>query len=151
MKHLSFQRGTSLIEVAITVLLLSTSLLSLATLQKRSLQFNQSAFMRSQANIYAYDIMDRIRINRGAASENISGYTVEYGGTASGNTLANADVVAWRANITRSLPGGDGAIECVLATRVCTISIKWSEEQIFGAQSEANTDATTELVYSSNI
>jgi type IV pilus assembly protein PilV len=151
MKSLKFQNGATLIEVAIAVLILSTSLLAMATLQTRSLQFNQGALMRSQANIYTYDIIDRIRINRGSASENITKYNADYDATPSGNTLATSDVSEWRANITRTLPGGKGKIECVLATRVCTISIKWSEEQLFGAQATSNPEATTEFVYSSGI
>lgn len=151
MKDVSSQRGASLIEVAITTLLLATCLLSLATLQKRSLQFNQSAFMRSQANIQAYDIMDRIRINRGSNSNNVKNYNAAYDAAPSGNTLAIADVAAWRANLARVLPGGKGKINCSNTTAICTISIKWSEEQIFGAASTTNTEGESELVYRSRL
>lgn len=151
MKDVSSQRGASLIEVAITTLLLATCLLSLATLQKRSLQFNQSAFMRSQANIQAYDIMDRIRINRGASSGNVKSYNASYDAAPSGNTLATADVAAWRANLARVLPGGKGKIDCSETTKICAVSIKWSEEQIFGAASAENTEGESELVYRSNL
>jgi len=152
MKKLKLQQGSTLIEVAVTVLLLSVSLLAMATLQTRSLQFNQSAAMRTQANIYAYDLIDRIRINRGVDSNNIGNYTVAYDATlSSSNALAVADVAAWRANIQRGLPGGKGAISCDEKTRVCTVSIKWSEEQIFGAQAAANPEATTELIYTSGL
>lgn len=151
MKDVSSQRGASLIEVAITVLLLSTCLLSLATLQKRSLQFNQGAFMRSQANIQAYDIMDRIRINRGANSNNLTTYNATYDTNPSGNTLATADVAAWRASLTRLLPSGKGKIDCNSTTKICTVSIKWSEEQIFGAASTTNKEGESELVYRSRL
>jgi type IV pilus assembly protein PilV len=151
MKTPTHQQGATLIEVAITVLILSTSLLAMATLQTRSLQFNKSSVMRSQANIYAYDIIDRIRINRGKGSDNIEKYNAAYAAAPSGNTLATADVSEWRTNISGALPGGDGKIECNKLSRVCTVSIKWSEEQIFGAQSSSNPDASAELVYSTSI
>ncbi len=151
MKKLTHQRGATLIEVAITGLILATSLLAMATLQTRSIQFNKSSLMRSQANIYAYDIIDRIRINRGAASANIEAYNADYGDTPSGNTLATADVSAWRTSIAGVLPGSGGKILCNKSTRLCTVSIKWSEEQLFGAQSGSNPDASAELVYSTSI
>ncbi|MFO1388724.1 type IV pilus modification protein PilV [Cellvibrio sp.] len=148
MKNIRCQQGATLIEIAITVLILSTSLLAMATLQARSLQFNKSAVLRSQANIFAYDIIDRIRINRGDASANISAYTADYAVTPSGNSVATSDVSEWRANLTNALPNGKGKIRCELSTRVCSVTIQWSEEQIFGSSSA---DATSELVYSSSI
>ena len=145
------QTGSSLIEILVTVVILSVSLLSMAVLQTKSLQLNQSAMMRSQANIMAYEIMDRIRINRGTDSANITSYTADYDGTPSGNTLATQDVSDWRTSLAGTLPSGEGAIECELSSRLCKVSIKWSEEQIFGAASDSNTEATTEFVYQSNI
>ena len=153
MKNTNPQTGATLIEVVITVLLLSTCLLSMAIMQKRSLQFNQGAFMRSQANIYVYDILDRIRLNKA----DLTGYNVAYGGTASGGAVATGDISDWRKNIKTYLPEGDGAIACDSSSSVCKISIRWSEEQLFGKQSGDSTacssksDSCSELIYTSNI
>jgi type IV pilus assembly protein PilV len=126
------QSGATLIEVAITVLILATSLLAMATLQTRSLQFNQSAFMRSQANILAYDIMDRMRLNRGTDGDNrLTAYTADYDDEPAGNAVATADVSAWREAIEKQLPEGEGKIDCVQATRICTISIRWKDSSLF--------------------
>jgi type IV pilus assembly protein PilV len=141
------QSGATLIEVAVTVLLLSTCLLSMAVLQKRSLQFNQGAAMRSQANIYAYDMLDRIRINR----TNYKEYNVAYGATPTGGAVMVADINEWRTNIQRYLPAGDGAVTCSATSRVCTVSIKWSEEHIFGQESVSGSDSKSELIYSSSL
>ncbi|HSC67494.1 MAG TPA: type IV pilus modification protein PilV [Cellvibrio sp.] len=150
------QSGTTLIEVIVTVLILATSLLAMAALQTRSLQYNQGAFMRSQANIYAYDIIDRIRINRGAAGSNVTSYNVDYEGSPSGGGLVASDIKEWRDNIKLSLPEGKGKIECQNAAagataRVCKVTIKWSDEQLFGAVASTNPEATSELVYSTSI
>jgi len=150
MRFSKSQGGSTLIEIAITVLILATSLLAMATLQTRSLQFNQAAYMRSQANIYAYDIADRIRINRGKDAVNIASYNSDYEGSPSGNGIATTDVTKWRENIGRDLPGGKGKIECVATTRICVLSIKWDDEQLFGAAT-LNSEATTTLVYSTSI
>lgn len=150
-KNLKNQQGTTLIEVVITALLLSTCLLAMAIMQKRSLQFNQSAFMRSQANIFAYDIIDRIRLNRGGKDDpNIVFYSVAYGGTPSGNTIAVSDVSDWRTTMARSIPGSDGKIECDSSTKICKIYIKWTDEQIFG-DAGANAEANNELIFSTSI
>lgn len=146
------QQGASLIEVLVTVLILATSLMTLAALQTRSIQFNQSAYLRSQANILAYDVLDRIRINRGADSGNITAYNAAYGGnTSGGNLVANGDITAWRANITALLPGGEGSVNCSATTKICTISIRWSEEQIAGELSTDNPEARAEFIYSTSI
>jgi len=63
----SKQHGFTLIEVLIAVIVLAIGLLGLASLQSQSLQFNFSAYQRSQANILAYDIIDRVRANRTAS------------------------------------------------------------------------------------
>ncbi len=140
-----------MIEVLVTVVILSVSLLAMAAMQTQSVKLNQSALLRSQANIMAYEIMDRIRINRGKDSINITSYTADYDATPSGNAMAVQDVRSWRNNLASTLPAGKGAINCVAATRLCKISVKWSEEQIFGAAGTGNPDATTEFVYQTNI
>jgi type IV pilus assembly protein PilV len=155
MNAVNKESGATLIEVAITVLILATSLLAMAALQTRSLQYNQSAFMRSQANIYAYDIIDRIRINRGAAGTNAVKYNVDFDGTPSGGGVITTDITEWRANLARVLPDGKGKIECKnpaagTTTYVCEVTIKWSDEQLFGAVASAP-EAASELVYSTSI
>lgn len=147
------QSGATLIEVAITVLILATSLLAMATLQTRSLQFNQSAFMRSQANIHAYDIMDRMRINRGIDSDNrLSAYTADYDDDPSGNAVATRDVSEWRERLEKDLPDGQGRIACVQATRICTISIKWKDSSLFDEEDEDQAaEAVSEFNFTSVI
>jgi type IV pilus assembly protein PilV len=130
-------RGVGLIEVLVTLLILSTSLLALAALQTRSLQFNHGAYLRSQANILAYDILDRIRINRA----NMANYNLGLEDSAPvGTSLPATDMREWRTNITNSLPEGRGGVACSGATRFCTITIDWAEQNASG---EASEDSTT--------
>ena len=60
-------RGFTLIEVLVTMLILSIGLMGMAGLQAVSLKMNQSAHLSSQATFLAYDIIDRMRANRSAA------------------------------------------------------------------------------------
>jgi len=57
------QHGFTMIEILIAAVVLGVGLLGLAGLQAQSLQFNFSAYQRSQANLLAYDIIDRMRAN----------------------------------------------------------------------------------------
>ncbi len=157
MKFQSKESGSTLIEVVITVLVLATGLLAMGALQTRSLQFNQSAAMRTQANIFAYDIVDRIRLNRGSKSANVTAYNVDYDAASpSSNARAGADVTAWRDAMKKILPDAKGKISCANAaaavtTRICTISIKWSDASLFGEHSATNSDGQTELIYTSSL
>ena len=53
-------------EVLIAMLVLAIGLLGLASLQAQSLRFNHDSYVRSQATILAYEIMDKMRANPGA-------------------------------------------------------------------------------------
>jgi type IV pilus assembly protein PilV len=59
--------GFSLIEVLVALLVLSVGLLGLALLQATGLKFNNDSYMRTQATILAYDLIDRMRANKVAA------------------------------------------------------------------------------------
>lgn len=145
------QRGVGLIEVMVSVVILSVALLSIASLQTRSLQYNQSAYWRSQANIFAYDIMDRMRLNRSKLSE----YTMAFGATTSGSGIAATDTAEWIASIKGLLPAGEGEISCTAANlaanvpTTCSVSVRWTESNIFGdiAEGELDAEARTTFTY----
>ena len=62
------QRGFTLLEVMIALLIFSIGLLGLAGLQAGGLRSNNQAQLRTIAVIQAYDMADRIRANpRGVA------------------------------------------------------------------------------------
>lgn len=62
------QKGLSLLEVLVSLVLLSIGLLGLAGLQATALKSGHSASLRSQATILAYDILDEMRANSIQAS-----------------------------------------------------------------------------------
>jgi type IV pilus assembly protein PilV len=126
------QRGATLIEMLIAVLVLSIGLLGVATLQTVGLRFNHEAYLRSQATLLAHDIIDRMRANREAA---LNG---SYVGTGFGDALPSAcepitpsgglaqrDVQEWKQALTCTLPAGDGAI--ARNGSVFTVQVRWRE------------------------
>lgn len=111
------ERGYTLIEVLVALLLTSLGLMGMAGLQVVSLKQNQSAYMRSQATILAYDIIDRMRANV-AAVENgnyflASGTEDSDCETTAGCTdaeMAAHDVFRWQARLAEELPLGSGLV-----------------------------------------
>lgn len=56
----NYRTGFSLIEVMVTLLVLSVGLLGLAGLQLRALQYTHSSYQRTLANIQALDMAERM-------------------------------------------------------------------------------------------
>ncbi|WP_049721175.1 type IV pilus modification protein PilV [Gilvimarinus polysaccharolyticus] len=129
-RYANKQAGVTLIEVLVTVLIISTALMALASLQTRALQYNSSAYLRSQANIIAYDIFEQMRASS-TANAVVTGAAV---------VMPDVDALA------AQLPAGTGNVVC--AARVCTVTLTWSEP----TQSQAgdNMENTT-FAYASRI
>ncbi len=128
-------QGFTLLEVLVTVVVLSVGLLGVAGFQVSGLKSNDSSYLRSQATLYAYEIMDRMRANREAAAAGdydralsaLSGLTT-LGGNAS---IAEIDRYDWYRNLNAALPGAQGAIDCD-ADLVCTVTVQWDDARAAG-------------------
>jgi type IV pilus assembly protein PilV len=128
------QRGFTLIEVLITVLLLSIGLLGLASLQTVTLQRGNGSAQRVEAVNHAYDILDRMRANRARARA--GDYDVGIGEALSGSTTAATDVTAWKAALAAALPGGDGSV--LVNDDDVSINIVWDDVGTGGSQATLN-------------
>ncbi len=116
------QSGFTLIEVLVSVLILSIGLIGVAGLQAVSLKNNQSAFMRSQASALAYDLADRMRSNVLSADTSLydpaTAAPISACSTPTGCTpqeLARNDLDEWDAAIATYLPMGEGFV-CIDST-----------------------------------
>lgn len=134
------QKGATLIEVLITVVILSIGLIGLAGLQTTSVQSNQSAYYRSQATILAYDLADRMRANRTEALTN--DYVINFPTSASDNDVtgsqADKDLAEWLNNLALNLPDGTGKVE--RTDTLITISVRWDDNR---GRIKAADDAST--------
>ena len=118
------QAGFTLLEVLITLIILSIGLLGLAGLQTMSLRANHEAYLRGQAVVQAYDIADRMRSNRkgtedgdysyGTAALGTKETKCETAKTAGGGCtpqqMAQNDLFRWNEANRASLPSGIGII-----------------------------------------
>lgn len=126
MKHPARQNGMTLIEVLVAVLILSIGLLGLAGLQTTSLANNHNAYLRSQANILAYDIIDRMRANRAAALN--GSYNIALDDDApTGTGIVQQDLNQWISALDGDLPSGDGSVS--VSSGAVTVIVQWDESR----------------------
>jgi type IV pilus assembly protein PilV len=98
------QRGFSLVEVLVTLVIVAIGLLGMVGLQVSSIKLGLIAENRSNAVLYVNNILDRMRSN----TADINGYAISFGATApTGSTQAEKDLVALKSQIAAYLPDGD--------------------------------------------
>ncbi len=145
--------GFTLIEILVTLFLISGGILGLAATQAFSLNTNLSAYNRSQATFLAYDIADRMRANLVEARKfNTSTYLTsitpaytavqqndcltESAGCTPAN-MAQEDLFEWFTQVSSTLPGcRDSAIndKCTSitvnnASNGFIITINWDDNR----------------------
>lgn len=137
-------QGFSLVEVLVSLLVLSIGLLGLAALQTTSLQYNTGSYLRTQATFLAYDIIDRMRANSAAIVDaNGTGYdqptstavtyTVNCGvSSCTSAELANYDVRKWYDRAVAALPNAAVTPPTIDIgpTKLVTITIRWMERDL---------------------
>lgn len=126
----SAQKGVSLIEVLIAVLILSLGLLGMAGMQARAIKSNQSSYARSQAVMLSYYMLDAMRADRTNAVTSTAYNTAKVCNTSTftGSTLADRTRADWINALKTNL--GDltttcGGISCTGG--ICTIDIFWDD------------------------
>jgi len=124
------QHGVGIVEVLVSVVIISVSLLGLSALINNSLQINQTAYTKTAAAILVYDIADRIRANPGQDySVNLT-YTPPEQADKSCELnvctplqMRNYDVNQWLQFIQRNLTNGDASIR--IAGNTAQVTIVW--------------------------
>lgn len=128
------QRGVSLIEVLVSLLIVTVGMLGAVALQATALRNNQGSFERTQTSILTQGIFDAMRTNLPGVSAN--GYNT--GGMVcvapAAANLATSDIARWVNNLHAQInPGACGAIQC--AAGVCTVSVQWDDSRATGGSS----------------
>lgn len=152
------ERGFSLLEVLIALLVFSVGLIGLSGLMVLSVKTNHSAYLRSQAVFLAENVADRMRANvigvwNGAYDS--ASYPVSIASPpacSAASPCSPADVAArdqadWSRMLGQMLPSGQASIACTRRAGVdlpsadilkrrppfdgtCTLRIQWSEQAI---------------------
>lgn len=144
------QSGISLIEVMVSVLILSIGLLGIAAMQATALRNGQSSLERSQAVVQSYSILDSIRADR----DNVASYTTAKRcaataaptGATPEQTAANGQLNDWVASLKSSMgTAGDsttcGTVNC--AGNVCTVTVEWDDSRGKAMSTGSNADGSS--------
>lgn len=131
-------KGFSLIEVMVSIVLLTISMLGLAALQSSSIKLDHQAYLRSQSVILASDMIDRMRSNPSAATSGHysvsplpTTYTIDCSRLASScspEDLATYDLVKWNNLNSALLPSGVGQIRYTSA-ETFIVGVHWIEPE----------------------
>lgn len=127
------QRGFSLVEVLIALVIMSVGMLGIAGLYVQSMQAGRTSLFRHQAVTLAGDVADRIRANPLAGGAytggGADGGCVAMGVNCSGPVMAAHDIFLWTQQAAASLPAGQIVItfDGSVAPPMYTIDVRWVE------------------------
>lgn len=121
------QRGVSLLEALVSVLIFSVGILAIVALQAQSVKASSEAKYRADASYLANQLLARMWVDRG----NLATYQHRPGGAAcapTGANSGNAWMTTWLTNVQGTLPGATDALQQVVvdaATNTVTVNVCW--------------------------
>jgi len=133
-------RGATLIEVLVSILIVTLGLLALAGLMASSSRLAKTSEYRAVATALAGDLADRMRANRpgaDAGNYNLASTAVLTSAPSSASCatatactaaeLAGVDMAQWKRSIYNSLPSGTGHVAYVSGSSAVDVWIIWSD------------------------
>jgi type IV pilus assembly protein PilV len=130
------QSGFSLVEVLITLVIMSVGMLGIAGLYVQSMQAGRTSMFRHHAVTLAGDVADRIRANPTAdiaytAAVGVNNNCVLGGIDCTPAQMAANDILLWKNQAANTLPGGDVTIaltpEAGPVPPTYQITVSWTE------------------------
>ncbi len=140
----SKNRGFTLIEILVALLVLAVGFLGMAALQSTSVKGTQDTYFRTQADLLANDLAERMRSNRQALIDDSGAIVDAYifdGGNAPGDPgclstaagctaaeMADTDLNEWLGWVSEALPGGEALVSRP-DTPYWIITVMWDERR----------------------
>jgi type IV pilus assembly protein PilV len=131
------QRGVTIVEGLVALVILSVGMLGIASLYVASLKTGRTALIRTHAVNLVNDMLDSIRSNgiagtayrtvgRTEAPEAVPACAT---GACTREELAENDLANWLTAVTRDLPAGAGTVTVTPGTPVdvYTVAVSWRE------------------------
>ena len=143
MRSLCNQHGVGLIEVLISLLIIAIGVLGMVALHNRSLQYNHSAYVHSQATLLAADMLDRIQANSQLAKtgSNYQASATDFAfsqclaeeypnrceaGSCTTAEIAAYDILQWKFQLACQIPGSQGTITYLDSGGLRTYTVRLS-------------------------
>ena len=145
-----FQQGVGLIEILVTIVILSVGLLGIVSMQTQALKNNNSALEHSIAVMQSYSITEAMLIARTAAIEGDFNLAIDEEPTTAiisepqnssehqqKNLFAQTSLIEWRTSL-RALLGetATGSVAC--NGKKCNIIVQWDDGRTTAGKSVQN-------------
>lgn len=148
MRKTTQQSGISLVEVIVTILILSIGLLGMAALQNTSLKLAYDSYLRTQASFLAYDLIDRIRANPSiryqlSDTASISQKNCFAGDNCNPGEIQQHDLYFWKKQADELLPNARLRLEYDNAVSTYTMILRWDDRY----EDDAQADESKQFVY----
>ncbi len=132
------QKGFSLIEVMVSLVLISVGLMSMTSLQSRSVNLSTVAYTETQSSLHLKEIVELLRANKVAAASGdynivLSSFSELSSG---GTTIAEIDRYNWFNNLDNVLPNAKASINCDVDSN-CVLELQYNFSGTIQTQSLA--------------
>lgn len=139
--HGALQKGVSLIEVLVALLVVSLGVLAMSGLLGTASRFGKTSEYRAVATLLAADLADRMRANAAAAADgdydledeysgdepSASDFACSVGDPCSRSEMADKDLAEWRMSLHEALPGGAGYVQVFPDLKVADLWVAWMD------------------------
>lgn len=147
------QKGSSLLEVLIAVLVMAIGMLGIAALQAVTLKNSNSSAGRSQAVIHIYSAFDTLRLNRAVAlagGYNVPDFVCETKEAEDGDDTDYTVFNGWLAGVQADLgPGSCGRMSCQIEDGddevSCKVGVQWDDTRAVGGGEEEHFEMKSRL------
>jgi type IV pilus assembly protein PilV len=137
------QRGFSILEALISLVVLSVGLIGASAVQVSTLKFTQVSQQRSTASQQLFSITEKMRSNLAGVRAGNYNFSVPYASipsaipaavncpvSCSAVQIAQRDTNAWLTELARTLPSGRAVITSTTAPIMWQITVMWEEKDL---------------------
>ncbi|GGK10982.1 type IV pilus modification protein PilV [Luteimonas terricola] len=131
-RRAAYQRGSTLLEVMIAVLILAIGMLGLAALSAVTIKNSNSAAARSQAVVQVYSLFDTLRLDRAQASAgafNVSDWSCATLNADPDSGIDYSVFNGWLSQVQANLGDPNACGRLVCGADTCTAGIRWDDSR----------------------
>lgn len=118
--------GFSLIEILVSMIVISVSFLGAISLQMTALKESQVSFYRNYATTISQSVIEQIR----AQPNDASNFTITSAALASLPASSTSPTIDFKNSVVTLLPNGTGSITVSSANKTVVVNLSWNEGKV---------------------